>query len=265
MLRYIIMPKKPGSKRGTTFIKKVKEVVREELQEELEEKTAVIGVQSMTLGSSSIPHGNVSLSSNFIRLFPFISQGNAQYNARVGNEIRLKSVDIKMLLNFKEGDDDASNYHDSSLGVRVMILRQKDNNDAAGFVGDSQTNKLLENGSISTAGPSSFTGTTLNLLQKINRDQFSVRYDKVFYMDRSRKFNTSNLAFNRPPRPTFMSHRLTFGKNGLKLTYGDGASDSPTNFPYVMVIGYASTIDQNAPLNSILEYSYTANASYTDA
>eukprot|EP01047_Picozoa_sp_COSAG01_P144091 COSAG01_NODE_75869_length_192_cov_27.247312_1_plen_44_part_10 len=32
------------------------------------------------------------------------------------------------------------------------------------------------------------SGTTFNLLQKINRDQFSVRYDKVLYMKRSREF-----------------------------------------------------------------------------
>lgn len=260
------MPKKPGSKRGMNFRKKVKEVVREELQEELEDKVAVIGFANEKIDTAAIPTGDVATSSNFIKLFPFISQGTGQYNNRIGNEIRLKHIDIKMLLQYVDAAGQ-NNYRDQSVGVRVMILRQKDNNDSVGFVEDAQTDKLLENGSIISPGPSNFSGTTLNLVQKINREQFSVRYDKVFYMDRAREYNTgaNTYVFNRPPRPTIMSHRLTFGKNGLKLTYGNAASENPTNFPYLMVVGLASTMDGTAPSNNIVEYSYTANATYTDA
>lgn len=260
------MPKISGSKRGANFRKKVKEVVREELQEELEEKCAVIGFANESLDTPSIPSGNVLGSSNFIKLFPNISQGVGQYNQRIGNEIRLKYLDIKLLLQYKDGAG-INNYRDQSLGVRVMILRQKDNNDELGFIQDSQMDKLLENGSIVSPGPASFTGTTLNLIQKINREQFSVRYDKVHYIDRAREFNDNNstMVFNRPPRPVIVSHRLTFGKQGLKLTFGDKASENPANFPYVMVIGYASTMASQAPSNDIVEYSYTANAAYTDA
>lgn len=263
------MPKNTGSKRSANFRKKVKEVVREELQDELEEKCAVIGFANESIDTAAIPSGNVSASSNFIKLLPNIPQGDGQYNNRTGNEIRLKDIDITMLLQYNDGDsaDGPTNYIDQTVGVRVMILRQKDNNDQVGFVEDAQTTKLLENGSIITPGPSNFSGTTINLVQKINREQFSVRYDKVFYLERARRFNDGSgaLQFNRPARPQVMKHKLKFGKNGLKLTFGDAASENPTNFPYVLVLGYASTESGTVPSNNLLQYTYTANASYTDA
>lgn len=261
------MPKK-GSVGGKRFVKNVKAIVREELKDEVEEKVAVIGFANEAVDTARIPSGNVAASSNFVKLMPLIQQGTGQYNKRVGNEIRLKHIDIKMLLQYVDADSTTTtNYIDQNIGVRVMILRQKDNNDQNGFIGDAQTDKLIENGSIIAPGPSNFSGTTINLVQKINREQFSVRYDKVFYMDRARRFNdgSSQLQFNRPPRPVVMSKRLTFGKKGLKLTFGNGASESPTNFPYVMVIGYASSESATVPSNNLIEYSYTSNATYTDA
>ncbi len=254
-------------KNSKRFEKSVKAIVQEELKEEAEEKTAVIGLSSVSVARPEILSGNVGSSSNFVKIFPFINQGLGQYNSRIGNEIRLKHLDIKMLLQYVNGDSvDQTNYVNQNIGIRVMILRQKDDNDYNQFLTDAQTDKLLENGSVISPGPSNFAGTTINLLQKINRDQFSVRYDKVHYMTRSRRFNdgANQLQFNRPPRPTVVSKRLTFGKKGLKLTFGNSASSSPTNFPYVLVIGYASVEAGTIPNNNLVEYTYTANAVYTD-
>ena len=258
---------KPPSK---CFKKNVKQIVRDELQGELEEKVAVIGLSDVDLDTPSIPNGNVSASSNIVRIFPVIGQGDGQYNQRVGNEIRLKYLDIKMLMNFNLPELSTNQNENAALGVRVMILKQKDQNAASGAVFDFQGNKLLENGLVpATAGPAAFSGTTFNLLQKINREQFSVRYDKVFYMDATYRQQSggatpvSQSFF--PPRTRVMSKRLTFGKNGLKLTYGDGASTDPTNFPYLLVIGYASSVSNAVPSNNLIRYSYSANATYTDA
>jgi len=260
------MPQKKMNRKN--FQKKVKEIVRDELKVEIEQKTAVIGTNSTLISTSAIPTGDVGASTNFHPIFPVITQGEGQYNRRIGNEIRLKSLNIKGLLNFADGDGgDNTNYRNNTLGIRVMILRQKDQNSYLGFIEDFQGNKLLENGAISAPGPSNFSGTTFNLLQKINRDQFSVRYDKVMYIERSREFNSggSQLQFNRAPRPTTFEKTLTFGEQGLKLTYGKGDSTEATNFPYVMVIGIASSIGQTVPDNNLIELSYTANAKYTDA
>lgn len=261
---------KKATNKSKRFVKSVQAIVRDELQEELEDKVAVIGLSDIDLDTSAIPNGNVSASSNIVRIFPLIQQGDGQYNQRVGNEIRLKYLDIKMLMNFNLPEVSTNVNENCAVGVRVMILRQKDQNSASGAVEDFQGNKILENGLVpATAGPSPFTGTTFNLLQKINREQFSVRYDKTFYMDATYRQQSggatpvSQSFF--PPRTKVMSKRLTFGKNGLKLTYGDGASTDPTNFPYILVMGAASTVSSSVPSNNLIRYSYSANASYTDA
>lgn len=261
---------KKATAKSKRFEKSVKAIVRDELQEELEDKVAVIGISDVDLDTAAIPNGNVSASSNVVRIFPLISQGDGQYNQRVGNEIRLKHLDVKMLMNFNLPELSTNVNENAAVGVRVMILKQKDQGSASGAVEDFQGNKLLENGLVpASAGPAPFNGTTFNLLQKINREQFSVRYDKTFYLDATYRqaaggATTVNQTFF-PPKTKVMSKRITFGKYGLKLTYGDGASTDPTNFPYVMVLGYASTVSNTTPSNNLIRYSYTANASYTDA
>lgn len=255
-------------KNSKRFERSVKQIVQKELKEELEEKVAVIGFGNEAIDTPAIPSGNVATSSNFAPLFPLIEKGGGKYNERIGNEIRLKHVDLEMLLAYvNQTGEQNTGYEDQAIGVRVMILRQKDDNDYQVFKDDAQTNKLLQSGGGLTPGPSNFSGTTLNLMQKINRDQFSVRYDKVHYMQRPRKFNDNGgqLQFNTPPRPVFIRKRLTFGKRGLKLTFSNDDATSPTNFPYLLVIGYASSVDTTAPANNLVEYSYSARSVYTDA
>ncbi len=265
-------PKKRSRVPSKNFQKQVRSIVLDELKEELEEKTAVIGLGATAI-TSTIPNGNVGGSPNFVRLLPNITQANSakQYNGRVGNEIRLKSLNVKVLLQFPNPATTITN--EASLGVRVMILRQKGSDDAIATIGNFQGDKLLENGEVTVAGPAPFAGDTINLFQKINRDQFSVRYDKTFYMDRPRsetrgtesmdKINERN--YIATPKPTFINKTLTFGKRGLKLTFGDSTAENPTNFPYFMVLGYSSTTQVIPISNGEMEYTYTANAKYTDA
>lgn len=262
------MPRPKSTKKPSArFQKNVKDIVRKELQDEMEEKVAVIGMNDVDLDTSAIPSGNVATSSNIVRIFPLISQGDGQYNERIGNEIRLKHLDIKMLINYGLANLSTNNNEDTALGVRVMILRQKDENASTGAVENFQGNKLLENG-LASGAPAAFSGDTFNLLQKINREQFSVRYDKVHYLEAAYRYSGGGTTVTQsffPPKSKIVSKRLTFGKNGLKLTYGDGASTNPTNFPYFMVLGVASTVSTSVPSNNLVRYSYSANATYTDA
>ncbi|AXH74882.1 MAG: hypothetical protein [Cressdnaviricota sp.] len=258
-----------NAKRGNSkrFEKSVKAIVRDELQEEMEEKVAVIGMTDVDLDTAAIPNGDVATSSNIVRIFPLISQGTGQYNERLGNEIKLKHVDVKMLINYGLANLSTPDNEDTALGVRVMILRQKDQNASTGAVEDFQGNKLLENG-LASGGPAGFDGSTFNLLQNINREQFAVRYDKVHYLEATYRYSGGGTNVTQsffPPKSKVISKRLTFGKNGLRLTYGDGASTNPTNFPYFLVMGVASTVSTSTPSNNLLRYSYSANAVYTDA
>ncbi len=264
-------PKGKSNKKGcsSSCMKEVKTEIRKALNEELEDKVAVIGLSDKDVSTSAIPTGDVATSTNFIKIFPNITSQLGQYNSRDGNEIRLKELDIKMLINFGLSDLSTATNEDSGVGVRVMILRQKDQNSQAGLLSDFQGDKLLENGEIVTPGPSNFAGKTFNLVQNINREQFSVRYDKVFYLDANYRQSSSGATTVSqsffPPKTAVMQKKLRFGKNGLKLTFGNKASDNPTNFPYIMVLGVASTVSSSVPSNELIRYSYTANARYTDA
>jgi len=252
------------------FAKQVKNIVRKELKHEIGTKTAVIGTNETALDSIGLGTGDMTTSSNFVKLLPLISQGNSEYNSRVGNEILLKSLNLKMLLRFREAAGSVTNnnpdYVSSRIGVRVMILRQKNSNSELDTVSNFQGDKLLENGAITTAGPAAFSGNTFNLLQKINTDQFTVKMDKVIYMSRPYDWHPESSAhtFNTYPEPKVVEKTLNFGR-GLKLRFTEDDGENPVNFPYMMCIGMASTVTASVTPGPCIEYAYTANATYTDA
>ncbi len=254
-----------------SFEKKVKDIVIKEMKDELEEKKALISYDNNTL-NANIPSGNVTSSFNYMRLLGPIDQvsfsnttgDQGQYNMRVGDEIALKSVAIKGFVSMN--DLTINQQQNTRIGVRVMILRQRDENTSLGFVTNSHGDKLLENGDLAVPGPAAFTGRPLNLIQGINREAFAVRYDKTFYLSQS--LGASGLLSNQGPTDKtlkFFQHDLTFGKRGLKLKFTDGNSDTPNNFPYVMVIGYTNLVDNSAATNGQVNVTMNAVATYTDA
>lgn len=260
---------KPNTKR---FEKSVKEIVREELKEEIEEKQAIISYDNNTL-NANIPSGDVTASFNYMRLLGPIDQvaysqtatDQGGYNHRIGDEINLKRLNIQGFVSFN--DLTIQQQANARIGVRVMILKQRDENTDVGFVSNSHANLMLQSG-LTTPGPSAFTGRPLNVIQSINRDLYAVRYDKTFYLSQAVQITgTSNP--NRSTAGTdktlkFFSHQMTFGKRGLKLKYTDGNSDTPNNFPYVMVIGYTNLVDNSAATNGQVNVTMNSVAHYTD-
>jgi len=265
------MPRKsaPPSKR---FAKSVKAIVQQELKEEIEEKQSLISYDNNTL-NANIPSGNVQSSFNYMRLLGPISQvsfaqtaqDQGGYNIRIGDEVMLKHVDIKGFVSMN--DLTLAQQQNCRVGVRVMILKQRDENTDTGFVSNSHADKLLMNGELGIPGPSSFTGRPLNSIQDINRDLYAVRYDKTFYLAQS--LDADGQATNNfgPVKPTlkFFQHKLTFGKRGLKLKYTDGNSETPNNFPYVMVVGYTNLVDNAVAGNGQVNITMNSVATYTDS
>lgn len=265
------MPRKsaPATKR---FTKSVKEIVREELKEEIEEKQALISYDNNTL-NANIPSGDVQSSFNYMRLlgaidqisFSQTAQDQGGYNIRIGDEIVLKHLDIKGFVSMN--DLTLGQQANCRVGVRVMILKQRDEQTDLGFVSNSHADKLLMNGELTTPGPGSFTGRPLNAIQDINRDLYAVRYDKTFYLAQGVDGDGSTTNNQGPVKPTlkFFKHKLTFGKRGLKLKYTDGNSDTPNNFPYVMVVGYTNLVDNSVATNGQVNVTMSSVATYTDA
>lgn len=270
------MPRHKGS--GKSLEKNIRKVVQEELAEELEEKRAISQYENAEI-ATVIASGDVTLNqTNFFDLLAPITQvGNSRadtgspdgaYGMRVGDEINIKKVKIKGFVYLS--DLTSASAENTRIGVRVMILKQKDKESYAGFRADAHTNKLLLDtvGATGYQGAGAFNGGPLDLRREINRNEFSVRYDKTFYLSRDFIQGTSGstrFATSSNNALKFFEHDLTFG-NGKKLTFTDGTATTPNQFPYLLVVGQAGMCDPTtAVVDGLCRVSVSSTAIYTDA
>jgi len=259
--------------------KQVETIVNKALAEELEEKRAIQQQDNVTI-PNTIASGDVTNVNNYQVLLPPINQVLANtktgtiapgqegaYGFRIGDEINLKSVKIKGYVSMRDVTTDDNRQ--CKIGVRVMILKQKDKDSYAGFLADSHADKLLldQVNSNSQQGPGLFDGSPLDLIKDINRNEFAVRYDKLFYLSRDviSGSGSSRVSVSSKDTLRFFEHELTFG-NGKKLNFTDGASTTPNNFPYLMVVGAADMTDPTTTIPSgLVAVTYNSVAVYTDA
>ncbi len=275
------MSSKSKSKPGTyyrpkkNFDKSVKEIVQKELAQEIEEKHAITEYESIFL-NRNIPSGVVlNGQGNFFKILPEIDQsptGDAgrAYNTRIGNEICLKSIDLNGYLSYANSNTAQIDYENAKLAVRIMILRAKEVSDQELLFDNMPTDTLLRFGNQSATGangPTNFSGFPLDSFRDINRDTFSVRYDNVIYLDAPVILPGSSQPDVTvvPSRSKMFRHKLTFGKNGLKLKYSAQADVNPNNFPYFMVVGYTSMSSTGQPDNQLVRMTLSSVGTYTDS
>nr|AGA18287.1 hypothetical protein [uncultured marine virus] len=278
---YYEMPRKKSTtsnsyyKPKRNFEKSVKTIVQKELSQELEEKNAITEYEAIFL-NRNIPSGVVlNGQGNFFKILPEIDQsptGEAgrAYNTRIGNEINLKSIDLKGYLSYANSNTAQIDYQNAKLAVRVMILRAKEVSDIELLFDNMPTDSLLRFGNQAFGSPSgatNFSGFPLDSFRDINRETFSVRYDKVIYLDSPVILpgNSQPDITVVPSRSKLFSHKLTFGKRGLKLRYSAQPDVNPNNFPYFMVVGYTSMSATGQPDNQLVNMSLSCVGTYTDA
>jgi hypothetical protein len=135
-------------KNKQTLDKKVKEIVRKQIAEEVEEKHALIDYLTVDL-KRAIPSGVVlNGQGNFFKLLPPIEQSTTgeagrAYNTRIGNEINLKSVDILGMLSYANSNVAQTVYQNGKIAVRIMILRSKEINDVETLFDNMPTDQLM--------------------------------------------------------------------------------------------------------------------------
>ena len=265
------MPRKQRSTKR--FEKNVKAIVQQELKEEIEEKHALIDYSDVDI-KRAIPSGVVlNAQGNFFKLMPPVSQSTSgeagrAYNTRIGNEINLKSINITGMLNYANSNAAQTDYQNAKIAVRIMILRAKEINDVETLFDNMPTDTLIRFGNTSgTAnGPRDFQGFGIDPFRSINRDTFSVRYDKVVYLDAPVILPGSSQPDVTvvPSRSKMFSHKLTFGK-GLKLKYSASTDEDANNFPYFMVMGYGSQSSGILPDDNLATVNMSVVGTYTDA
>ncbi len=269
-----------GRKPSKAEEKHIREIVRDEQKHEMEYKHAVCEYQNIAI-DRAIPSGLVAnadqlgSTGNFYKILPEVEQskpGEAgrAYNTRIGNEINLKEIDLHGFLSHADDATSDISLPNSRLAVRVMILKPKDINDGELSFQNMPTNKLLRFGNwdaSGNAGPANFGGFVLDPFRDINREAFSVRYDKVFQVNAPVVITgiTPTTAGVIPSTTRIFRHRMNFGKRGLKLKYSGPDDLEPNNFPYFLCVGYSSTTGTSGPENNKVRFTLSCVGKYTDA
>ena len=271
---------KSKNMKSKNFKKKVQDIVHDELKQEIEEKHAICEYQNIAI-NRNIPSGVVvnadsaATTGNFYKILPEIEQsatGEAgrAYNTRIGNEICLKEIDLHGYLSHADDAVQDISLPNSRLAVRVMILRAKEINDGEVLFNNMPTDTLLRFGNFDatgTSGPAPFGGFVLDPFRDINRDTFSVRYDKVFQINAPVVITglSATTAGVIPATTKIWRHKLSFGKRGLKLKYSASTDLEPNNFPYFLCVGYSSTTGTSGPENAKVRMNVSCIGTYTDA
>lgn len=237
------------SKPAKSFAERVKAVIAADVE------TKVVVFNS----SPTAFNQQINAAGDCLRLMPAILNGTAE-NQKIGNVIKLQSLNIRGVLTFALGQTTAAN---TRIGVRMMILKAKRYNDwNAGALdfGTAGYTKLLEGTNLG------FQGTVAQFNTPANRDYFSVVMDKRFYMSQSFSAATTNTAevWNTTK---FVNFKVPYCKNRKVIYDQDYSVDEPTNFPYFLVLGYTK-LDGSAadlPATAYLTFQYSATAHYEDA
>lgn len=261
----------PRKSKKQTLDRKVQEIVRKQIAQEVEEKHSI--VDYVRTVNPAIVGGNVTSNPNFFQLMPEISQsvsGQAgkAYNTRIGNEINLKEIEVNGFINY--ANERALDNTNAKLAVRIMILRAKEINDQENLFLNMPTDSLIRFGNFASGTPngaSSYDGFTLDSFRDINRDAFSVRYDKIINLNADRVISgtTQVTTTYTPSGVKRFSHKLKFGKSGLKLKYSSQADEQANNMPYFMVIGYSSMTENIVPSLALVDVNCSIVGTYTDA
>lgn len=289
------MAKGKGSKTKKTTTKKsglnenerkeVKEIASSLIDEEVENKQAIFerierqpyaGINFDDVANDPIVARRPNqVNANYYDLLPGISQsltGEAgrKYNQRIGNEIILKSVDIKGFLEYDQSFATDVNAKNKKLLVRFMVLSQK----RSGNFTSAYTNmssRLLRTATNADENTGPYTGAAINGLQDINRDVYTVHYEKKVYMDAPVLLPgggtdpSVDVGVN-PSTLKFINHKLRFGgKRGLKLKFANSGATVPENFAPFIVVGYSSLSANQVPSNGLVRFTYNVVADYQDA
>lgn len=266
------MVNKKQPKNTKRFERAVKAIVRDEIDEAQEDKTAYQEYLQSRL-DRNIPSGAVANGANVFKILPPISQGDSRFNERVGSSLRLKEIDIQGFLHYFPNFATDVLPADKKLAVRVMILKCKEYGAVDKAFANLPTDKLLIGGPadvkpFDAVGASDGGTGPLDPFRHINRQVFSVRYDKLHYMN-APFYDPELTLVNTTSQPSSLkmwSHKMTFGKNGLKLRYADDGDAEANNFPYFLCIGYASMSNASiTPSNDIVHSTFTCRAKFEDA
>lgn len=203
------------------FKKKVLKVLHEQAEDK-------IGFASQTATNYN---GTIDSTTEFYDILPSIAQGS-DTNARIGDQLRGKSLVVKGHICLSLSTDTDSN---SRIGVRLMMISNKMGPSYYSNENNTALDRLLSN----HGSAQKFNGDVLSLYLPINREIWTVHYDKIHYLSIAQLYHSSatDVEVTRDTRYTTKFFTVKIPCRKL-LRYGDGQA-WPSNFRPRFCLGYA--------------------------
>jgi len=221
-------PKAKKSRKGPIKITpNFKKAVQKVNSEGLEDK------QTCLFPEPSVISNNINATTDLRRLIPDILTGTSDYQ-RIGDNIRGKSLIIRGHLELGTNPNLQNSDGPTRIIVRLMVLSDKRisayENQSLGFL-----NNLIDfgSGTVNMDGSVGGANNLRSMYLPIDRNTATVHYDKLFYLNAPRIFNSTGTQLqNVNYENTIKLFKISVKCKKL-LRYADG-QNTPTNFaPYL--------------------------------
>jgi len=239
------VPRRPVGKARGLFKKKVLSVIRAETEDKTAYKTAE---NTFNSGINSV--------SEIYSILPPMGQGTDN-GQRIGNKVKGKYLLVKGHLQMRlNTTDDAS----CRIGVRLLIMSPKLASYNQVTVPSIAYTQMIDAG----AAANSFAGLVEDLYLPINRDVWTVHYDRVHYMHIDQITPSPTAVVTRGVGATIKFFTCRIKCNRI-LNYSDNQA-YPSNFNPTICCGYAH-LDGSTPdtVDTQVYMKYLAKMVYEDS
>lgn len=212
-------------------------------------------------------NSGVNSSGDMFQILPNIADGGLP-NQRIGNQITAQSLNVRGYLKLNVNDVTDSTKLPNVI-ARVMVVTMKSRPCYYDATGASATLATLLKKGGTTVG---FTGVLSDIYSPINRDAFTVHYDKRFYLNQSyvnvtgASPPTTILAQDIKNTVKFFNFNVKCKNRVLKYDEDIGSDLLPSNFGPFLLVGYSyldgSSVDT---LSTNVGIQYDAVFNYEDA
>jgi len=249
-------PQKKTVAKKQTFEKKVLSVIHKQT----EDKVAHMSSSETQLIRFN---GTINVASDCLRLVPTVTRGTAD-NERVGDMITLKKHQIQGYFRFDPIITTGQNQF-AGVMVRQLIISFKTASNYDAITSDPNINNKLASLLRKGGATVGFTGLIGDVMADINRDVFTVHYDKNYYIYQDRC--NSAIGYHSA-QETIKFFDFSMKVTNKTLKYSDDVSNDllPTNYSPVMCFGY-TYLDGTAPpldVNQFMGIHYNAQITYED-
>jgi len=243
------------AKKSISFDKKVLAVIHKQT----EDKEVYISNNESSLVSFN---SGISGTGDILQVIPNMFNGT-EINERVGDKVTLKSHKIHGYFRIVPNTL-ASGYKFGNVAVRQMVLSLKSISNYDAVIADPSLGAkllgLLRKGGTTVA----FQGLVSDVMAEINREVFTVHYDKVYHI----KSDYNLTASGATTQDTLRMFNINMKVKNKQLKYSDDISTSllPVNYGCFMVFGYCY-MDGSLPDTTAtnLQVYYSSVMKYEDA